>query len=446
MVDLRSLAALYVACLLGCSGQSGTIVIDVLEPPDSGLLARVSRVRATFSNPERVLEVERDAEGELALELELEADGSIGSLRLEGFDEGDALIAVGRTGPLPLSAIDAELAVFMAPPLSVEPSSAELDPPRFDFGAQELSYGAVLVGGRDAAGAVADLDVFSTYLHQFQAGAELPEPLSEPMVMAGSNATVYIVGGRNQDDEPVARGYGFQTSASPAGAYYPLLVGDEVAQAGKAVAPIGRELYFIAGTPALLVDGYQSRVTAVSSDLALEGQAAPVVMDDRIQVFVAGENVASGAALYGIEAITPLEGPAELLRSEHDALLLPSGTVLVLGGSIDGLVTRSAVRFSPDEQDFEVFDLLQTPRRNPGVALTNSYLIVAGGADEAGLPIADVEIFDVETLSLRATLPLHVPRIDPHALWLSNGQVMIVGGRDADGNPIATVEIFTSDE
>ena len=43
------------------------------------------------------------------------------------------------------------------------------------------------------------------------------------------------------------------------------------------------------------------------------------------------------------------------------------------------------------------------------------------------------------------TLPLVVPRTKASALPLPNGQILIVGGVDGSGAPIATIELFTPD-
>jgi hypothetical protein len=42
-----------------------------------------------------------------------------------------------------------------------------------------------------------------------------------------------------------------------------------------------------------------------------------------------------------------------------------------------------------------------------------------------------------------ATLPLAVARTGATALALPNDQVLVVGGVDASGGPIATLELFT---
>ena len=68
-------------------------------------------------------------------------------------------------------------------------------------------------------------------------------------------------------------------------------------------------------------------------------------------------------------------------------------------------------------------------------------MIVAGG-DAAGVD-ASVEIFDAVTLAPLATAQLVVPRKNAVALALPNDQILIAGGVDQNGAPIATLELFT---
>ncbi|NVB83058.1 MAG: hypothetical protein HOV81_32065, partial [Kofleriaceae bacterium] len=41
------------------------------------------------------------------------------------------------------------------------------------------------------------------------------------------------------------------------------------------------------------------------------------------------------------------------------------------------------------------------------------------------------------------TVPLVVPRTAARAIALPNDQILLVGGTDANGAPIATIELFT---
>jgi hypothetical protein len=210
---------------------------------------------------------------------------------------------------------------------------------------------------------------------------------------------------------------------------------------------MGRDLFFVPGSPALIVDGLQARVNEQESDANLDGVVAPVIDNETIKVLILGEAVTGGAQLFDFSGAETLLAPPEVLLTEHAMTVLPdTGDVLTIGGARSGAATSQSVRFSPRSRSFETIDLLATARRNPSVAMTAELLLVVGGEDDSGAPIGDIEVFDRESLEPRVSLPMLVPRKDCKALSLSNGQVLIVGGRDQDGMAVTETEIFTADE
>ncbi|HVK82612.1 MAG TPA: hypothetical protein VM513_00825, partial [Kofleriaceae bacterium] len=83
-------------------------------------------------------------------------------------------------------------------------------------------------------------------------------------------------------------------------------------------------------------------------------------------------------------------------------------------------------------------DTLEVGRYSPAVAATTRHVVIAGGIDAAGTPIASAEVLDAATLELLATLPL-APRAGAVAIALSTGQVLVGGG---DASP-ELLELFT---
>lgn len=439
-------AALALAALLtACGADRGTIAVTVVAAPGSDLLDRVERLRATLSEPHTVFEAERD-EGGIALSLEIDAREAIGDVAIEGFDAGGARIAVGRSGPLPLSAADVATAVYLAPPMSMAEAPASLDPPRTAIGAARRGFGAVLAGGRGPDGEVLDtFDVYGLYGHDLAAGTPMPTAAAEPTVVAGTVA-VYLFGGTDEDGEAIADLYAFDTATSPTGRYVPLPTDDALARAGASSAALGSELFVIAGDPPLIFDGVRRVLTPVPGAAAAAGQAAPVTTPEGPRVLIAGAGVApTGAARIGFGSFDSVDAPAELLRVDHAVAPLPGGDAIFVGGAIEDALATSAVVYRARTGAFEVVELLATPRRAPAVAVTGEHLVVAGGADAAGEPVGDVEVFDAETLAPVATVPLVVPRTGAVAVSLGNGQVLVAGGLDAAGEPTGVLELFTPD-
>jgi hypothetical protein len=74
-------------------------------------------------------------------------------------------------------------------------------------------------------------------------------------------------------------------------------------------------------------------------------------------------------------------------------------------------------------------------------------VLIAGGFDATGMPIAKAELFKPlnGTFSTTFTYAMSVPRANHHAVRMADGSVLIIGGTDKSGNPITTLEVFTQD-
>ena len=121
-------------------------------------------------------------------------------------------------------------------------------------------------------------------------------------------------------------------------------------------------------------------------------------------------------------------------RTGATVVALPGGSVAVVcgtapGARIDG-ATGAITALSA---------VPATPRTGCAAAATARHLVIAGGTGA----LDSVEVFDATTLAPVATATLTVPRTGASALALPNGQVLIAGGTDGSGAPIATLELFT---
>jgi hypothetical protein len=80
------------------------------------------------------------------------------------------------------------------------------------------------------------------------------------------------------------------------------------------------------------------------------------------------------------------------------------------------------------------------------VTATQDVVLVAGGTDAEGTVLDDAELFDAVTLDPLGRLPLQAPRTGAAAVPLANRQILLAGGEDASGQPVATLELFTPAE
>ncbi len=441
------LAVSLALALLACSGQEGTISVRVVSAPDSLVIPRIETLRVTLAVSGDTFESTRDADGVLRIAIDVEADGRSGDLVVEGFDETGATIAVGRVGPLPLSAIDASVAVYLAAPQSIAEAPVSLEVPRSHIGGTEASFGALLAGGLDEDGPVDAVDVYSTYLHELQLGLPMPEARSAVSVTTGSAGFVYMLGGNDEQGVARSESFAFDTTIPPAGSYRPLVISAEHARSGASLAVVGQEQFLVSGDPALLLDGVQGTIRPLPDGAELDAPAATVVSNNQLQVVFGGLGVTdSSAAIYQNNQVTHVSAPPELLRTQHRAITLPTQEVLFVGGAIGAQTTTTAVLYKAGTGTFQTIELLATGRRNPAIALTDRYLLVAGGEDDAGNALADAELFDVATLEPIATMPLLLPRKNAVAFALNNGQILIAGGQDDTGAPIALLGLFTPQE
>ncbi len=449
----RSTRALAAALALGsaaCAGAEGTIEIDVVAAPGSDLIERIQRARLTLSNPEEVVEAERDEDGNLSLSLEVVAEGQSGTARLEGFDADDELIALGLSPALPVAAVDARITMYLAPPFSFAEAPVALEPARSEVGGALLPYGVVLAGGRDAGGdPLGSLLIYNVYYHSLQVGVDMPEARAQPTVATGPSDFVYLFGGLDADGAPSADGWRFDSSVSPAGLYVALITDDSLARAGASAAYAGNETFFVAGDPAARID--TGRVVAIDDAVPAAGGAAAtiVTLTTAPPVLVVGAGVSTtGAALYQSGVLREIEGPPELRRTGHVLVPLPDGRLLVLGGAdAEGVPLASGVVYDPAEAAFSVLDdLLSPPRLAAAVAVTSDVVVIAGGTDESGAPLADAEVLDAGDLRHRGTIPLGSERIGGLALPLPNRQILLSSGLTGDGAPVPILELFTPAE
>lgn len=445
MKRLRWVAALLLV-VAACQGDVGTIRLSLVTAPDSAVMDDVVSARLTLTSPHTVVETTRDPGGSLSLEMEVVADGPSGYVTFEGFDAGQNLVAFGRSGPLPIAAIDADVAIYVAAPLSLAESPVALEPARSEVALTRLTYGALFAGGRDSDGdPTSDLVIYNIYQHDFQVGDDLPSPRASMTAIAGDYGYVYLFGGYDAAGDTSATLWSFDTSVAPAGSYAIIPSDGALARAGAAAAPLGQEAFLIAGDPPAVIDGVAGSISPIANIGQIDGAATTVSIAQVRYTLIAGRDAGStGASLYVSGGFNDLDAPSAVLRTGHAAVALADSNILVVGGATDDGPTADALRFSPTSRAFVVLDdFLATPRVDAAIASTTQYVLVAGGRDADGNVVEDAEVFDADTLAPVATIPMVTPRYGAAATSLSNGSVLIVGGLDSAGAPVGEMELFT---
>lgn len=183
------------------------------------------------------------------------------------------------------------------------------------------------------------------------------------------------------------------------------------------------------------------------------------------QVLVVGgrgggeDETASSSELY--DPATRTWSPTATLataRFEHTASTLLDGRVLVVGGADhSGAPLAAAEVFDPclfrrrsgggtARGSWSPTGSLQVPRLGHTASLLNDgRVLVAGGTDHSGAVLASAEVFDHTTGGIggwRSSAPMTVPRSGHTATVLADGRVLATGGTDQSGQPVAEAEIF----
>ena len=131
-------------------------------------------------------------------------------------------------------------------------------------------------------------------------------------------------------------------------------------------------------------------------------------------------------------------------RYNHTATLLPSGVVLLAGGSdTSGNILASAEIFNPMAGTFASTGNLNTGRAwDTATLLPNGLVLFVGGADANYNVLSSAELYNPATGTFSQTGSLNTARFLHTATLLDNGMVLIAGGEDANGDMLASAELY----
>lgn len=427
---MRALALALALC--GCAGTTGTVTVELVTAPGSHVLDPVQRMRLTITQPHQVVEAARGPSG-FDLALELDATSTGGALIVEGFDASGALVACGQSPAFAFAALNATVKIYVAAPRSIAVAPVPLGAARSGVAGAPISYGAVLAGGLDGATAApsTSIAVYNAYDHSLTEGVPLPAPRSGLAMVAGAGSLIYLFGGTGGDGKPTGTLWQFDTAAPPMGLFTPITDQPGFARSGELLVAVDAAHFLITGSPALELQtiGATPSLTPRSEVTGLPAAGAAVSSGTTPTA------VFAGAALVRFrgDRFDTLTGDG---RSDAAATTLSDGRIAVLGGTPD---TVDALVIDPTAGSVAtVPGALSTARIHPAVATTSRHIVVAGGTDDSGAPIATADVLDARTLARLATLPI-LARSGGFAIALPSDQVLLGGGAPA----AATLELFT---
>ena len=127
-------------------------------------------------------------------------------------------------------------------------------------------------------------------------------------------------------------------------------------------------------------------------------------------------------------------------RAYHTGTLLPSGKVLLEGGTESG--AASAELYEPSTNTWSAAGAPTTARyRHTATLLPNGKVLTAAGIDSSDTLVASAELYDPSTNTWSAAGPLATARANHTATLLPWGKVLVTGGAGSPG-PLGSAELY----
>ncbi len=456
--------------LAGCGGSKGTIQINVVTSPIDDPFKGATQVTFTVGPKSKTVPV---IDGHYEFSLDQEPPKTPAPITVRVLDAADNTLGYGATPTLSLQAVDqGPFAVWVGRPGTVAAALAKLPSPRTEMAAVGAAgLGVLFAGGRDGSGALKSSAVYNVFTHSMfvvtdmstaRGGAVAIASPPRATVFGGSQggpfgSTTGALGSAElfdpstgtglwaavpADSTPEARSFAnILTLGSGSG----LVTGG----AGESGAPLASALLIATGGTARLtpvMSGMQSArlhhcgaaARFPEGDGALligglaDGDPGPV-----LEKFV-GQNFTS-------QALDPTG-----IKNVWDATATAvSGGVILVGGSAPSGGARTAlnsVTFIPTDISGPpvIYDgLLSSPRAGHTTTKIGEDLLICGGVDDTGAPIASCDFIGTNPVVLKTRIATGVARTGHVAVALETGPVLLAGGVGADGQPLDSIEIYT---
>ena len=181
-------------------------------------------------------------------------------------------------------------------------------------------------------------------------------------------------------------------------------------------------------------------------------RAAATRLDDG-RVLIAGGHdgyaAAASAELYDPASNTFTPTGNMSTARVGSASLLMNGTVLVVGGtapagSVEGSIGLAEL-YDPVAGAFTSTGNLRIGRRgHQATRLADGRVLITGGLDESGAPVADAELYDPADGAFHPAGRMQTGRAGHRAVLLTSGAVLAIGGHDGSAT-LTSAELYESD-
>ncbi len=136
-------------------------------------------------------------------------------------------------------------------------------------------------------------------------------------------------------------------------------------------------------------------------------------------------------------------GELNIPRVGHQAVSLPSGKVLILGGWAGEAATAVLELYNPETETFELAGEMLVPRDGfTATVLQDGRVLIIGGYNGSMNRLQSAELYEPSTQTSVAVSPMSEVRMAHSASLLQDGRVLIVGGSQSRGNILSSAELF----
>src|SRR5205085_260265 len=327
---------------------------------------------------------------------------------------------------------------------------------------------AVLVVGGQTTASMAPLtsgEIFASSV--FTSAGNMSAARYQPTAsLISAGATILITGGANASGSAINTAETFQVASKAFGA---TTVSMLCAHKGHTATVLQGGKVLIAGRAGITTNPCAELYDPVAGTFTRTGDMTTPVSDHAAvllangKVLIVGGSVngtscisctaTSGAELYdpGTGTFTATSHTLVGARSSPTATLLPSGKVLVAGGGVtpSGGPVRTAELYDPVPDTLtSIASTISVERQfHTATLLPNGKVLLAGGLTTAGsVATATADLYDPATNTFHATGPMASTRMHHTATSLGNGVILIVGGTMQPTSPLGetSAELYDS--
>lgn len=198
-----------------------------------------------------------------------------------------------------------------------------------------------------------------------------------------------------------------------------------------------------------LIDPLSKGVTVLPQHLVGRLHQTATIAGDRV--------IMAGGVEWAIDHWTPLDRvevydaasrtwltakPLFVSRSDHAAVALRDGRVMVIGGNHDTKLLDSTELYDPRTNSWTVGARMPRPRtQHTAVVLRDGRVMVLGGIDSDGGPTDTTFLYDPDANTWVDGPHLTMPRLQQATVVLPSGDVLLAGG---NGVAAKTSEIYSA--